>query len=183
MLAKSFYMIRNNLHEFGIIFAYSGYVTEPILTGLADALKTKLLIDSTDKKTARNVFSIFIEQMQNVIRYSAETSPPDSKPGTELRYGVMAIGYEREKYFIVCGNKVKQQDVPRLKASLSEIRQLDKDGLRALYNAKLRAPTDPEGKGAGLGFIEIARRSSQVIDFDFLAIDDDLAFFCLKAFV
>ena len=183
MLAKSFYTIRNNLHDFGVIFAYSGYVTEPILTGLAEALKIKLLIDAADKTTMRNVFGIFVEQMQNIIRYSAETTTPDHRPDTELRYGVMAIGNEKGKYFVICGNKIKQEDVARLREKLTEIRRLDKDGLKTLYQEKMKEPTDPNSKGAGLGFIDIARRSSRVIDFDFLEIDDQHAFFCLKACV
>ena len=59
----------------GIIFAYSGYVTEPVLSGVGEALKQKLTIDDADTKTLRSVFAVFVEQMQNIIRYSAEKSP------------------------------------------------------------------------------------------------------------
>jgi hypothetical protein len=67
---------RAMLHRHGVIFAYSGYVTEPVLSGVGEALKQKLTIDDADTKTLRSVFAVFVEQMQNIIRYSAEKAQP-----------------------------------------------------------------------------------------------------------
>ena len=68
------------LHRQGVIFAYSGYVTEPVLSGVGEALKQKLTIDDADTKTLRSVFAVFVEQMQNIIRYSAEKVPSAPPP-------------------------------------------------------------------------------------------------------
>ncbi len=184
MLAKSMYDFRHQLHDQGIILCYSGYVTEPVLMGIGEALKNKLVLEATDTTTMRSVFAIFVEQMQNVLRYSAEKEPdaPEAA-GLELRYGVLAIGLVHDKFFVTCGNKVMKSDVSRLTERLGELQNMDKDALRALYKQKLREPTEETSKGAGLGFIEIARRSTEIIDFDFYDLDETYAFFCLKAFV
>ncbi|MBT3764340.1 MAG: hypothetical protein HOB79_12410 [Rhodospirillaceae bacterium] len=42
MLAKETYDFRGYLQEKGIIFCYSGYITEDVLTGIGNAVKTKL---------------------------------------------------------------------------------------------------------------------------------------------
>ena len=184
MLAKSMYEFRHILHERGVIFCYSGYVTEPVVTGIGEALKRKLELEDTDTKTMRSVFAIFVEQMQNIVRYSAEREgqgPED--PKTEIRYGVLSIGLENDKLFVACGNKIHRQDVERLNSRLAELRTADRDSLKDLYKKKLREPTEETSKGAGLGFIEIARRASEIIDFDFMDLDDNYAFFCLKAYV
>ncbi len=39
------------------------------------------------------------------------------------------------------------------------------------------------GRGAGIGLIEIARRVSKPLEFDFVTIDERTAFFALKASV
>jgi hypothetical protein len=39
----------------------------------------------------------------------------------------------------------------------------------------------PESKGAGLGFIEMARKVSLPIEYEFVPMEDDYSFFCLKA--
>ena len=48
MLASQLMDLRATLHKQGIIFAYSGYVTEPVLSGVGEALKQKLTIDDAD---------------------------------------------------------------------------------------------------------------------------------------
>jgi hypothetical protein len=187
MLAGQLMDLRSMLHSQGVIFAYSGYVTEPVLSGVGEALKQKLTIDDADTKTLRSVFAIFVEQMQNIIRYSAEKAhqalPPASDAGAlmEIRYGILTIGREGNDYVVCAGNLVQRADVPRLKERLSKIRNMSKDELKALYKEQLRADPEEGSKGAGLGFMEIARRATQPIDFDFADVDDEYSFFALKA--
>jgi hypothetical protein len=187
MLAGQLMDLRSMLHSQGVIFAYSGYVTEPVLSGVGEALKQKLTIDDADTKTLRSVFAIFVEQMQNIIRYSAEKAhqpmPPASDAGAlnEIRYGILTIGREGNDYMVCAGNLVRQSDVPRLKERLSRIRNMSKEELKALYKEQLRADPEQGSKGAGLGFMEIARRATQPIDFDFADVDGEYSFFALKA--
>jgi hypothetical protein len=58
---------------------------------------------------------------------------------------------------------------------------MSKDELKALYKEQLRAAPEEGSKGAGLGFMEIARRASKPIEFDFTEIDANYVFFALKA--
>jgi len=184
MLASDMFEFRKKLQSEGIVFVYSGYVTEPVLTGIGEALKQKLVLEATDKKTMRNVFAIFVEEMQNIIRYSAEReSVSDANEDVDLRYGVLNIGMENQKFYIKCGNMVMKADVPRLSSRLGDLQRLDQDEIKKLYKEKLRGPTEQTSKGAGVGFVEIARRSSEIIDFDFMDVDDSHSFFCLKAYV
>jgi hypothetical protein len=185
MLARELFEIRSTLRNQGIIFAYSGYVTEAVLSGVGDAIRQKLLFDDADTKTTRSVFAVFVEQMQNMIRYSAETAVVGaSAPSpSEIRYGVLTIGQENGEYVIHAGNLVQRSDVERLRAKLTRIREMNKEELRALYKEQLRGDPGEGSKGAGLGFMEIARRASKPIDFDFANVDDEHAFFTLKASV
>jgi uncharacterized protein DUF6272 len=187
MLASQLMDTRATLHRHGVIFAYSGYVTEPVLSGVGEALKQKLTIDDADTKTLRSVFAVFVEQMQNIIRYSAEmaqsTPPPASDAGAlmEIRYGILTIGKEGNDYVVCAGNLVRKSDAERLRARLSKIRDMSKEELKALYKERLRGDPEEGSKGAGLGFMEIARRASKPIEFDFADVDQDHAFFALKA--
>ena len=187
MLARQLMDTRAVLHRQGVIFAYSGYVTEPVLSGVGEALKQKLTIDDADTKTLRSVFAIFVEQMQNIIRYSAEKARPvpppvpDANALMEISYGILTIGKEDNEYVVFAGNLVACSDVEPLRTKLSRIRNMSKDELKALYKEQLRAEPEPGGKGAGLGFMETARRASKPIEFDFADVDETYAFFALKA--
>lgn len=135
MLASQLMDLRGMLHSQGVIFAYSGYVTEPVLSGVGEALKQKLTIDDADTKTLRSVFAVFVEQMQNIIRYSAEKAQPALGPASdpralmEIRYGILTIGREGTDYMVCAGNLVERSDVERLRAKLSRIRDMSKDQL------------------------------------------------------
>jgi hypothetical protein len=183
MLARELFDFRSILQKQGITFAYSGYVTEPVLSGVGEAIKNKLVLEDADTKTLRSVFAVFVEQMQNMIRYSAEKVASDAvePPPIEMRYGVLTIGREGDDYVVHAGNLVARSDVERLREKLSKIRSMNKEELRASYKERLRAGPEEGSKGAGLGFMEIARRASKPIEFDFTDVDDTHVFFTLKA--
>jgi hypothetical protein len=78
----------DRFHQFGslllhddFVFSYSGYVTEDILEAVGATLRQRLA-DHIDKpKQIRNVFSIFVELIQNVIRYGTDGPQPVGKCG------------------------------------------------------------------------------------------------------
>jgi hypothetical protein len=186
MLAQDLLNLRTQLRDAGIIFTYCGYVTEQVLAGVGDALKQKLLIEETDTKTARSVFAVFVEQTQNIIRYSAEKTEPQAQtngeatPPSELSYGIITVSRDDDAFVIKAGNLIEKSDVERLRALLEQIRNADREELKAMYKETLKGEVPEGSKGAGVGFIEIARRSSRPIQFDFTDVDGHFSFFALE---
>ena len=186
MIAKEMLAFREELSRQGILFCYSGYMTEDVLSGIGITLKQKLAIENTDKKVARGVFSLFVEQVQNIIRYSAEVEPTDKGPGDvgiELRYGLLTVGQKDGRHFVACANMVPRRDVERLRANLTRIQNMDQEGLKALYKEILKGETPEGSKGAGVGFVDIARRATHGFEFDFTEVDDGFSYFSLKAYI
>ncbi len=182
--AADAYAIREYLRTEGILLSYSGILTENVLSGIGATLRTKLELDGTDRKTSRLIFAVFVEQVQNVIRYSAELEQGeiDNEP-TEIRYGVLTVGRKDGSYFVSCGNLVEKATARRLDKSLTRIQGMSKGELKDLYKETLRGETPEGSKGAGVGFIEIARRAGGRFEFDIAEIDDAYAYFLIKAFI
>lgn len=184
MLAQELSDLRDTMQREQVMFCFSGYMTEDVLTGIGSALKKKMEIEDADRSTSKGLFSIFVELVQNVIRYSAEYETAPDKPGLlDLRYGVLTVGLADNHYFVSCGNLVKPHDAKRLADGLKHIQSLDKDGLKALYKETLKGETPEGSKGAGVGFIEIARRATNGFEYDFKDVEDGNTFFALKAFI
>lgn len=188
MLADNYLKFKDDLDSKGIIMSFSGRVSETVLFSLGDALRTQMRLDETDTRTEKRVFSVFVELVQNIIRYSADTvsveSPPVEPPVTppvELSSGVISVGLDESEFFVVCANTIRMADVEVLRERLAYLATLDQEQIRAYYRQKLKEPSEAESKGASLGLIEIARRTSHPIEFDFSKINDDTAFFALKA--
>lgn len=181
-LAKNYFNFRTDLEERGIKFSYSGVLTEDILSGLGDALRQKLAYDGVPPAVSRSVFSSFVEQVQNIIRYSAEKqSPRDTstlKEEDSLSFGLLAIGRHKNGFhFVSCSNLIHAGDVARIKLSLEKLHGLDRKQLTALMKESLRAAPPVGSKGAGVGFIAIAREASAGFEYDFTPVDNTAMFY------
>lgn len=179
MLAQSFRSFKHELDEKGIIFSFSGYMSEGLLYSLGDAMRQKMTLEETNLNTVKKVFSVFVEQAQNIIRYSAEKVVGGNK-SVELSSGMLTIGAQGDRFFIVCANTVMAEDVARLRQRLETLQAMDPDAIKQYYKEQLREAPDETSRGATIGLIEIARRASQPIEFDFDRIDDEKYFFVLK---
>lgn len=175
---------RRWLTERGIIFSFAGYLSEEMLTTLGKALKTRMALAETDTNVAKRVFSVFVEQVQNIIRYSSERVSATAPP-VEMRSGIVSVGHGSSGFFVVCGNVVEAGRVDGLQTRLEHLANMDHDQLKAYYREKLREPPEEDSQGASIGLIEIARRSSAPIEFDITWIDESrsAAFFVIKAFI
>ncbi|WP_005034148.1 SiaB family protein kinase [Holophaga foetida] len=183
MLAANHYRMKTENNQQGTIFSFNGFISEGILFALGDALKKKLSIEETDVSTMKRVFSVFVEQAQNIIRYSAETLVQDGQEANRISSGLLSVGNENGRFFVICGNVMNRENASPLQQRLEKIRNLDQAGIKAYYMERIRDPEESSSKGANLGLIEIARRSSEPIQFDFLDIDESTTFYCMKAFI
>jgi len=182
MLIDKVTALRDHMNEDGVSFCFTGFMTEEVLSGIAQALKKKLELEKVDINTAKGIFSIVIELSQNIIRYSAEHKSSQAEHhNIDLRYGVLAVGHDENHHYVVCGNIVHKEDSERLSNSLVHIKGLDKKELKDLYKKTLREGPPEGSKGAGVGFVEIAMRATQGFEFDFQDTDESNVFFALKA--
>lgn len=182
--ADDYDQYRQWLSERGIIFSFAGYLSEDMLTTLGDALKTRMALAETNANVAKRVFSVFVEQVQNIIRYSSEQVSATA-PSIRMSSGIVSVGLDGERFFVICGNIVDGPNVETLRARLEHLASLDQDQLKAYYREKLREPPETDSQGGSIGLIEIARRSSAPIAFDIAWVDParTRAFFVIKAYI
>jgi len=182
--AETYNDYRRWLSGQGIIFSFTGYLSEDMLATLGNALKKRMALSETDANVAKRVFSVFVEQVQNIIRYSSDRVA-SAEPPVEMSAGMVTVGFDGHRFFVVCGNVVDADRAAPLRERLTHLASLDKEQLKAYYREKLREPAETESQGASIGLIEIARRSSEPIEFDlvWLGTDRSRAFFCIKAFI
>lgn len=97
-----------------------------------------MLQEDTDASVAKRVFSIFIEQAQNVVRYSVTRIAKD--PTLPISAGLIIAGMDKGRFFVVCGNELPRKDVPLLSARLGGLATMSPEELQAHYRTKLREP-------------------------------------------
>ncbi|NMC32663.1 MAG: hypothetical protein GYA36_09430 [Veillonellaceae bacterium] len=171
--------LQNTLQRYGVMINFSGRFTQAIIEQLGDAVKKYLETEATSLTDTYNVFSVFIEQTQNIRNYDVKKA--DSPFGERIaNSGIVAIGKTPTGYFVSSGNIVDNSDISGLTTLLEEIVGLDKAGLKKRYKEQLREAVPPGSTGAGLGFLDMARRASSPPTYSFTAVDENLSFFTLK---
>lgn len=168
-----------------ILYFYCGPIAHSSIEAASYTLRKHLEFEEAGNSTMLAVFSIFIEQAQNILNYSAEKlCNLEDAQENELRIGVVVIGNEEDGgYFIYCGNRIHTKDIAKLKSKIEAVRHLSKEELKSLYKETRRKEPEPGSKGAGLGLIEIARKSSRPLEYNFSTINESFSFFSIRVVV
>jgi hypothetical protein len=170
------------LSDNNISIIYSGPLWAEGIDGMAEFLQKKLDMDDLPLNASQAVFSVFVEQMNNMLMYSAEKER-QGHPEIgikETSRGVFVLGSHDKSYYIQTGNVIKDSSVEILKSRIDHLNTLDKKELRNLYKEQLRSEDDnPESRGAGIGLTEIARRASSKIEYEFVPYGDGLSYFTM----
>ena len=92
---------------------------------------------------------------------------------------IFLVGRESNRYTIMSGNPLHKKKVDSLKQTLNRLNTLDKEGRKGLYKDIIKDATLSDKGGAGLGFVDMARKSGDKLAFDFPEMSDDYCLFCL----
>lgn len=166
-----------------VIFYYMGYFSQNIVAAMAEAVKLQLEVAGVAGPMRRKLFSSFIEMAQNIIHYSSDTLTPSSQDDGELRHGWVCIQRgEDGRFLILCANPIEPRIGDELRAKLDALRSMAPDEIKQAYRQTLREETPEGSKGAGMGFLTVARDAREPLEFDLTPGEgtDDPSVFYLK---
>ena len=171
--------IRTVMEDEGIAFSFSGIISQSLTEFMIETASKQFADDGYDSKLIKNIFLIAIEQLQNIMSYSKNKHIENKN-----RYkspGVLVVGFDKEKqkYYVNSSNEIVNEDKEKVSVKIDFINSMDKDKQRKYLREKLRSADDKHDRGAGVGFIEMAKRSSEELEYDFEEIDDKLYFHIL----
>jgi hypothetical protein len=158
----------------GVIFSYSGPVNQAVVEGFGNVLRERLKRDNIGMGESIKIFSIFVEQLQNVIYYS------DGSSDDNLNSGMIIIGNRDDHYFISGSNEVTKEQKERVDDKLQKILSMTPEELKKEYKSARKRDSDEYSKGAGLGFLEMARKSSEPIKYQFEKISENRYYFTVN---
>jgi len=179
---KKIINVQNMLVDNQVLICFSGRFSQGIIEELGEAIKKHMENEDTPKNDIFNVFSIFIEQTQNIKNYSAAKTN-SSIYEVVNNSSIVCIGKTDGGYFIWSGNKIGNSDIEPLRAKLDLVSGLTKDELKKLYREQIKKNIEPDSLGAGIGLIDIARKATLPVEYSFDTIDDCVSFYQIKVTV
>lgn len=164
--------IRKKLSDENLMFAYRGEVTGDNSVGLLTLLEREMEFSEFSLLGRKRLFMFVLENLQNISRHGAR---PEKAVTSLVVYSKTTDGYT-----VSTGNLIKKDDVPGLSRSLEKINNLDPEKIREVYRTMLLDSSIGHRGGAGLGLIEMARKTGNKLEYDFLPVDDRYSYFVLS---
>lgn len=160
-----------------ILLAFKGEVTSDLLSSVFQIMETKMDNLNENPKLKRKVYHILVEILQNLYHHLDEISADD---GDRNKSAIFTIGKKDDDYFIVTGNFIINENIIGFKKRLDEVNSLSKEELKEFYKKTLNNGQMSKKGGGGLGMIDIARKTGEKLDYNFLEIDNKVSFFTLN---
>lgn len=162
-----------------LVLVYEGEFTQEITKSVLSMAERNLESTGEEEGIKRKVFNVMVECLQNICKHTDQYEKQNQVKDS----AIFIIGKEEGDYNIISGNSIENQNIPNLESKLKLINSLDKDGLKSLYKEIISNTELSDKGGAGLGFVDMARKSGQKLGFSFHAIDNEYSFFVLKVVI
>lgn len=157
------------------IYQYDGTFTQGVIEGMQEAVVNHPLLQH-NKPLLKSVVFIAIELAQNIQRYSADKI----KCGlTWTGKGFLSIEQSENGVKIKAQNHIEQEVQTRIKTTIKKLNSLDEDSLKELSKQQKKAETLQNSVGAGLGLIEMKRKSGHPIELEFIEHENGLKSLCI----
>lgn len=164
------------MQDDNIILYFKGEITNNLLTSILQLIDDRLGRKNEDIKIKKKVFSILLECLQNVYNYQQN----NNQDSTLLDSSTLIIKKKEDSYYILTGNYMDNTHIPELKKRLNRVNSLNSQELKELYKEVLNRPEPAKSGGAGLGLIDMARKSGEKIGFHFDQINNEHSFYSLQ---
>jgi Family of unknown function (DUF6272) len=164
-----------------ILMSFKGVFAQPAIVEMASALRGKVASRTNQTMVMKRVFAIFVELSQNILFYSAEKEKDEE--GKENGVGILIVNEMDDRYCVSSGNLMHTTNVERMRTKCDTVSSMTKEELKVYYNEQRKLPRSSESKGAGLGLIDIARKSEYAIEYGFTPFNDEYSFYMLSVYI
>lgn len=162
-----------NLQIKDITLLFEGQITHQVMKALTGLVEEQL-DEVEDDKVLRRVYHVMVESLQNINRH-AESYEYRGHPYPGM--GLVLVAKNKQRFQVTTGNIIETAHAEEIAKFLGKLNSMDTDALDDLYKKQLREGIVSPRGGAGLGFIDIKRKTGNYLDYSFVNIDDETTFF------
>ena len=163
-------------HE--ITLVYEGEITHQITKAFTSLTESNMMKELESNAVQKKVFHVMVECLQNISKHADDFAANDFVYSGR---GIFLVSKGEGDYSVTTGNVIDNYKTEELRSLLETINSLDKEGLNQLYKTQIKEGRLSEKGGAGLGFIDIARKTGKKLIYHFLPVSENTSFFLLTS--
>jgi len=165
------------MHNYGIKLIYEGEINQSLTKVLAALTEKKLEDGNEDAAVTRKVYHVMIECLQNLCKHSDAKKDDNSEI---VANEIFMISEDKSNYVITTGNMVNNSNLEKIRVTIDTINSFSKEELKAAYVKQMKEGSYSEKGGAGLGFLDIAKKTGNKFEYHIERLTNDSSFFVLK---
>lgn len=162
--------------EKDVILSYHGEITYDMVKSMLEMLMNKLDNITGVPKVKKKVVNVMVEMLENLVKHVSKID----ETKVSNNHVIVSVWTQNDKYHVATGNYVTNDEKQYLTKWITKINSFSQEELRTFYKQSLSDSEISDRGGAGLGFIDIARKSKQKLEFQFDSTEGDQHFFTLQ---
>ncbi len=179
MNSISLYDFYQHFNKDDLTLAYYGSFSDAITDKIIE-LSEEYLVKSNLGKFKNKVGFLVAECFQNVTRHGGLKDPDKLFSQSKNAF---FIRIKNNICYVSSVNSVSDEIIPRLSQKIEHLNKLDRKSLDLLHKMVLEEGGLSEKGGAGLGLIEMARKTGQKLYYSFEPISNNQSYFYIMLFL
>jgi hypothetical protein len=175
---KPFQMLERMMADNNVNLIWCGHISSDIGKEVLSFTETKLTEEDVELNIKRRVFSILVELLENVAKYS-----PGKDAERQFGMPVALIKLTGQTYSITTGNLILNSQIHHLKEKIDIINKYDKAGLREFFIKSLSGQTIDSDSTGNMGLIDMARKSGSKLDYQFEKVNSLYSYYVVTVIV
>ena len=171
---KAVSQLERLMAENNVYLIWSGHISIEVEKEVISLTETKLSEEDIELNLRRRIFSVLVEIIENVAKYS-----PGKEPEEKFGMPVAMIRLEDDEYTLTTGNLILNERVEDLKGKLDTINKFDKVGLKELFRKSLSGQTISSNSTGNMGLIDMARKSGSKLVYQFEQLNELYSYYVL----
>lgn len=154
-----------------IILAFRDTINQDTLDGLYSIAEWRMETVESERSVKKRIFNILIECLQNIVNHGAEEIG---------KYGpLVALAKEGDTFVIIASNPIASDSIQKFRDKIDKINNVDPADLRKFYTESLMKSEFSAKGGAGLGLLDIYKKSGSKLEYDIQTIEGEHAMLTL----
>jgi hypothetical protein len=156
-----------SFNGYELSYSYKGDFNQKLTDSILSLSETNMDVAQEPLKHRKKIYFIMVESLQNITRHQ----------DSDLLEGFFSIHKTPSGFLITSGNVIENEEIPGLVEKLEKVNSLNPEELKKYYYEVLNSGVFSTKGGAGLGLIEMSRKSGNKLLYDFVEINKDYSFF------
>ncbi len=171
----SLILLYDSFKEHGISLVYVGKFNHTITKVFTALTGDETEKTNESKAVQRTLHHTMIEVLQNMTKHSTNMFND-----IQMGHGLFMLGKKNDAYHIITSNSILVDEEEKLKTVMDDLNAASPADLKAMYKKQLREGRISGKGGAGLGLIDIVRKTGNPLEYMFFPASPGYKYFIMK---